>query len=270
MNKKKEFIIGFILLTILFLTLLIVKFIRFSDFSFYVIVGWLISTSLTFLIGESRYKLVKYLYNLLFFLSITPLIILGILLPILAILSYLILYIIIITTPILILNEVNTFYNIIAITFENKLFIILTYSSIIAIVFNKYLISYPFKLAYFLKFNTSEGSITDRLKKMIEYVITPQNIRFVIYSIYFIYLSIFSFRYLDSDISFASKSIYTAIMQSFFTFLAYDSLRINSSQVIFLPSKLFSMLLKYIAVEFNEIGIGLKETSEKIQQDKNK
>lgn len=270
MNKKKEIIIGFVLLTALLLTLLIVKFISLSDFSFYVIVGWLISMFLTFLIGESRYKLVKYLYNLLFFLSITPFIILGIVLPVLAIVSYLILYIILITTPILILDEVNTFYNIITITLENKLFIALTYSSIIAIVFNKYLITYPFKLANLLKFDTSEDSITDRFKKMIEYVITPQNIRFIIYSAYFIYLCIFSFNYLENDNLFATKSNYTAIMQSFLTFVAYDSLRINSSQVIFLPSKLFSMILKYIAVEFNKIGIGLKETSEKFKKYENK
>lgn len=171
-------------------------------------------------------------------------------------------YIIVFLLP-LIFKLVNDNFKIIELSFENFIFLSLTFSSIVSIVFYKYIMKLVIKLSPF-GLNDKEKKDKEILKKMVEYIITPQNIRFIIYAAYFVYLCIFSFNYIDGKSSFDANSTYSAIMQAFFAFLAFDSLRINSKEIKFLPSKLLDNMKDYFLNE-NDV----KETENINQENKN-
>jgi hypothetical protein len=158
----------------------------------------------------------------------------------------------------LIFKLANDHFKFIVLSFENFIFLSLTFSTIVSIAFYKYIIQLVFKLSPF-GLNDTEKEESVKLKELVNYIITPQNIRFFIYSIYFVYLCIFSYNYIDGKSSFAAKSTYSAIMQAFLVFLAFDSLRINSKEIRFLPS----ILLHKVFEVFSKSG--LKDEDEKIE-----
>lgn len=137
----------------------------------------------------------------------------------------------------------NSYFEFQELSKENYIFITLTFSSIVSNVFYKWIIKLVFKLSP-IGLNDSQKTEKIKLKELIEYLITPQNIRFLIYSLYFIYMCIFSFKFLERKSFFETESVDTAIMQAFLTFLAFDSLRINSKEIKVLPSMVLTKILE--------------------------
>lgn len=262
MNIKKEIIIGFVIAIIIALTFLLVTNLSISKLFAYCFVSSMLS--LIFLI-PSNYKTNKvliFLNKIFSFFALLPVMIIVFIFPILTLLAYISIFVIFTSIPIILLDKINSHYLIVSLSFESKLFIFLTYMSITLTLLNSVFLSFIFKILALLKIDVKETSISARLKKVLEYSVNPTNIRFSIYLSYFIYICIFSFNYLESNIFFAGKSRYTAIMQSFLTFLAYDSFRINSSQVRFLPSTFLHLMLRNAISEYNKIGISLQKASD--------
>lgn len=133
------------------------------------------------------------------------------------------------------------------------MFLMLTTVSIILVGLNKYLLR--FVLRYSPVFTQNKGrNDTLELIKLTEYIFNPNNIRFIIYLLYFIFLFFFSLSYLDERSVFENKLLDNAILQAFLVFLAYDSIRINSKDIKLLPSIILARMwniFKYDATEEN-------------------
>lgn len=261
MNKGKEILPSILVLGCFVFIFYIIQNIR-IDRMFYFIFGYMMIVSIfVYINSKTRSKYVKLLCLVIIWPFIVIIGSLKFSIPIIAIILYLFFYEIIVSIPILSMNKINEFHEICSMTKETKIFLFLTYFSIISVVFNKQLIRLINKLfSIWWKYDSSESEMS-RIKEMAEYIISPQNLRFLIYSSYFIYLCIFSFNYLENISSFVNKSVYTAIMQSFITFLAFDSLRTNSTEVKFLPSILLDKLLNNFFIEIK--GFGEKEKEKK-------
>ena len=137
--------------------------------------------------------------------------------------------------------KLNNYFEVVELTKENYLFITVTFSSIFSILLHKRIIKF-FNTTLLLGISKSTNKI--ELKKLNEYIFAPQNIRFFIYSIYFGFLSIYSYSHLVNKSLFNTEIIDDAIMQAFLVFLAFDSLRINSNKIKFLPTIILERILK--------------------------
>jgi hypothetical protein len=142
---------------------------------------------------------------------------------------------------------------------ESLFFIIFTCGTIISITFNKILLKITYKISPAIK-NNSENEENKNLIKLSEYLITPSNIRFLIYLFYFIYLCYFSLKTLETNSPFTTKNMDNALMQAFLVFVAFDCLRINSKNIVFSPS---TMLIKILNIFFPTVKINNKQSNKK-------
>lgn len=151
--------------------------------------------------------------------------------------------------PPLIFTLINKHFELIKLSYENSLFIMLTFSSIASLLFYKDIIKLVCRYSV-IGINDSEKPEKVKLKKLVEYLITPENIRFGIYFLYFIFLCVISFINLERN-SISINPSYRAFMQAFLVFLAFDRLILNSKSLIILPSKLLDKILESILFEKN-------------------
>jgi hypothetical protein len=144
------------------------------------------------------------------------------------------------------LNGVNDYYNLVSISNENKIFLGLTMTIVVAVTCYKWLLFLIYHMPPF-NIKKSEKMKRFRLEELTEYIINKQNIRFVIYLLFFVYLGVYSFKVLEES-SFLESSLYDrAVLQSFLCFLAFDRVILNSKNIVLLPS----IILKKVAVAFN-------------------
>jgi hypothetical protein len=129
---------------------------------------------------------------------------------------------------------------------NTMLFLLLTFGSIISITFNKFLLRYVYIL---MPLSEKVSDNIEVYKAPTEYVIKPDNIRFLIYAFYFIYLFIYSLKLIEENTIFSSFSRDNAIMQAFVVFLAYDSLRYNSKDLKIRASHLLSKIIEVFTVD---------------------
>lgn len=170
--------------------------------------------------------------------------------PVLEIVVFVVLFWLIATFPSLVLILINRYSSLVNISDESLHFITLTSGSIIAIVFYRSIKNLTYRF-YISDINSSKIEQV-KLKGWIEYLFTPVNIRLFIYSIYFIYIFIFSIQYLEGNDLYTKRSIPTATLQAFLVFLAFDSLSTNSSQIKILPTELLKKLKEIFLTDFNE------------------
>lgn len=142
---------------------------------------------------------------------------------------------------------------------NTNLFLILTVGSIISITFNNKLL----KLVYILRplAEKISGKI-EVYKAPTEYFLKTDNIRFIIYAFYFIYLFVYSLRLIEEKTICSSYSIDNSIMQAFVVFLAYDSLICNSKDFKIKASQLLNKLIATITVYDNENDEVQKDASD--------
>lgn len=85
---------------------------------------------------------------------------------------------------------------------------------------------------------------TKRNIEMIKYLLNVNNIRFIIYLSYFIFLLDFSIKSINSDLH--EELTDFVILQAFLVFLAFDNIRMNSKDVKLHPSKLLEQVKQII------------------------
>ena len=90
-----------------------------------------------------------------------------------------------------------------------------------------------------------------KVKELIHYIFTLNNIRFCIYTIYFIFMIIYSVKYLESD----TNNELNAILQSFLTYLAFDNIIINTKNISLSPVEFLKKMINTIISdeEINEL-----------------
>ena len=149
-----------------------------------------------------------------------------------------ILYVAISFIPVSLIGFLNK-TKIILIAHEEFIFWSLTIATIISVMCNKYILKIILKHSPAFT-NNRHGKDTIELKELTKYILNPNNIRFLIYFLYFIFLLFFSVAYLRGESINNNKLLDNSILQAFLVFLAYDSIRINSKEIKLSPSLILS------------------------------
>jgi hypothetical protein len=244
MDKKSETKAGIILLGIITISIFIFVGITYSfeKLGKILLIYGLLLFIVLILYSNFRNKTIEKLASVVAFPFRILSLFFSISMPVIALLFHVFLYFmlpIIVPQLFMIINE---HFKFIELSSENNLYITLTLASLISIIFYKWIL----KIVYILspsRVNTSLKIKIYKLKDLTEYILTPQNIRFIIYSLYFVYLCVFSINLLGRKSFLDTPLKDTAVMQAFLTFLAFDSLRINSKEVRVLPTILLQKLL---------------------------
>ncbi|WP_417559077.1 MULTISPECIES: hypothetical protein [Flavobacteriaceae] len=251
MNKEKKAIFYLIVVVIISIILFVAFSLGYSflekntTFWTYFLIYFLTVITFNLLTIKIKFKMVKkavYIYSLplsiLFFLF-------QFTVPTITVLIQVVYFIIFSTAfPYLIL-KVNDYFRIIGLNSETETFLQMTVSIIIAVSFNQFILEITYRLS---PFTLKPSKKIEKLKlvELVDYIINLQNIRFVIYTSFFIYLIIFSFQQLENSTIFITSQHDRAILQSFLCFLAYDRIILNSKNIALLPSLLLNKFLTSI------------------------
>ncbi|MBZ9731692.1 hypothetical protein LB467_18570, partial [Salegentibacter sp. JZCK2] len=101
----------------------------------------------------------------------------------------------------------------------------------------------------FGEYYNSEKLKKYKFKELTDYLISGNNIRFMIYISYFIYLLLFNIFDLQNQNLYSNSMIDKAVLQSFITFIAFDNVLKNFKNLEFKPSELFNRILLSITGE---------------------
>lgn len=135
--------------------------------------------------------------------------------------------------------------NFIDLKITTHIYLIVTFSVITATLMNKQLkqLTYLFSPFRLYRTNTSKQF---EFNKLTDYFLSENNIKFIIYFCYFLYLLIFNLFTFQEHSLYSSPLMDRAVLQSFITFLALERLLSNLKDLDFKPSELLKLLLRSI------------------------
>ena len=128
------------------------------------------------------------------------------------------------------------------------IYIIVTFGVITATLMNKHLkyLTYLFSPVRLYKTNAPKRL---EFNKLTDYFLSENNIKFIIYFCYFLYLLIFNLFTFQEHSVYSSPLMDRAVLQSFITFLALERLLSNLKDLDFKPSSMLKLLLSSISGE---------------------
>lgn len=149
-----------------------------------------------------------------------------------------------------ILYKFDKTFHFIGFNFETWVYLIITFGILIAFIFHKQIKFFVYQTFPF----TSEKS-KDKGKYNLEvlnnYVISINNIRLVIFSLYFLYLIVVNFMNLEGKSFYENANVDKAVLQSFVTFIAFDRVLSTLKQTEFKPSELVTKIWMNIKHTFD-------------------
>lgn len=206
---------------------------------------------LSFRIGSLENKTTNKFLKWLIYIFTAPMAVVYIIMnfgaPFITLIVNLLLYLTISLAPVLLIGLLNK-TKIILISHEELIFWSLTIATIISIQFNKYILKFILRHSPAFT-NNRNGKDTIELMKLTKYIFNTDNIRFLIYLLYFIFMLFYSVKYLRGESINNNKLLDNSILQAFLVFLAYDSIRINSKDIKLLPSIILSRFLRAFTSE---------------------
>lgn len=258
MNKKETSAGKYLLIIVILMVTILMLSIKYIDLNskggISLAILWFCYILASFFIGNLVTEKTNPFFKTLIFILIAPAIvihlILGLIHPLMAVSINLVIYMVICFLPALVFSLINDL-GIISLAYEEQMFFTLTIATIGSILFNKIILKFIFKYSpIFRNINDKTEPIRSRkesikLRRLIEYLFVPNNIRFMIYLSYFIFLLYFSDAYITNDIVTKNRLLDNAILQAFLVFLAYDSIRINSKDLKLVPT---IILKKYLDI----------------------
>ncbi len=134
---------------------------------------------------------------------------------------------------------------------ETWSYLIITSGVIIATLLHKQITFLTFKLIPFLA-RKSEKMSRLKLVELCEYIVSKNNIKLVIYSLFFMALIVFNILSFEQNSYYDNPTIDKAILQSFVTYIALERILSNLKLTEFRPSELLKTLKLSI---FNETEI---------------
>jgi hypothetical protein len=132
--------------------------------------------------------------------------------------------------------------DLINLNFPTHIYIMVTFSVVFATLGNAqlkkliYLVS-PFRLTQLQKHKKID------FKELTDYLLSESNIKFIIYSIYFLYLIIINLFNFQQNSFYSNPETDKAVLQSFITFIALERLVTNLKELDFKPSEMIKRLL---------------------------
>lgn len=161
--------------------------------------------------------------------------------PVMATQIYLFLYLAISFSIPIIFSIIDQKLDLIGLKAETWIYLIATVGAITATLLHKQITFLTFKIIPF----TSRKSWKSRRSKIVElceYIVSKNNIKLVIYSIFFITLIIFTILGLQERSYYENSNIDNAILQSFATFIAFERILNNLELTKFKASELLETL----------------------------
>jgi len=137
---------------------------------------------------------------------------------------------------------VDQMSDLINLNFPTHIYIMVTFSVVFATLGNAqlkkliYLVS-PFRLTQLQKLKKID------FKELTDYLLSESNIKFIIYSIYFLYLIIINLFNFQQHSFYSNPETDKAVLQSFITFIALERLVTNLKELDFKPSEMIKRLL---------------------------
>ncbi len=149
----------------------------------------------------------------------------------------------------MILFRIDENYHITILNFETWVYLITTFGVISAFIFHKQIRFVVYKI---LPFNAgkSEKLKGFNLVELNNYVLSENNVRFVIFSLYLVYLITINFWGLQGNSFYENPNVDKAVLQSFVTFVAFDRVLAAFKINEFRPSGLINNLKNSIGHVF--------------------
>ena len=140
-------------------------------------------------------------------------------------------------------------FNIIPISGPMILYISMTLISIVSIVRRENLLNFVYKHSI-TRLNESKNMNRIKIKELTEGIITQKTVRFSIYFLYFVYIIMYSFCDIE-NIKVMDEKYNIAVLQAFITFLAFDNIILNCSDIKDFPSRAYYLILDSLRKSFH-------------------
>ncbi len=166
--------------------------------------------------------------------------ILSLLMPLVALLANVATYLFAAGVWLLIILAYLKSHNIITISSPTIIYISATFISIASILCRKVLLDFTYNYGI-MRVRNSKKMSRIKVKELTDGVITRNVVRFSIYFFYFIYIVVFSLSYIN-NIDMITSEYDKSILQAFMTFLAFDNIILNCSDVKKQPTRVLTLM----------------------------
>lgn len=202
--------------------------------------------------GKIKNKIISFLYLILAFPFVIFFAFYTIAFPFLILQVHLFLYLGLCFLIPTLLYRLYEFLGFSPITIQLQVYLILSFTVICSIIFYKQIryIVHAFSPA---RFKNSEKLKPYNIEELSNYLLSENNIKFVVFIIYFILIVIVNF-YNFQDLSYyKTEKIDKAVIQSFVTYIAFDRIISSLKQVEFKPSEMVKKLRLSIINKYNKL-----------------
>lgn len=171
--------------------------------------------------------------------------------PIGTIIMHTMLYVIVVAFPIIVFKGLIYFKIIENLTPELVLYIEITLAVFLSVLLNYQIRKFIYLISP-ARIHSSEKLKSFGLDKLTDYLLSENNIRFMIYSLYVIILIVMNvFKFQEKSLLINSTSD-QAILQSFITFIAFDRALALLKQLEFKPSDMVSKIIASMKNKLND------------------
>lgn len=162
------------------------------------------------------------------------------------------LFIITFGIPLILINSIETIFEL-GIKMPTMIFLSLSTASILSAYLSKYLLNFILKIATMLNDPYGDKPQQAQLKEFVTMFYQKNNVIFLIYFCYFIYLIVTAFYKIQFEKSiFDDSEIDLAILQSFLVFLAFSNMIVKSKDVTLTAQSLLRIYLKIFFSKKND------------------
>lgn len=138
------------------------------------------------------------------------------------------------------------------ITTQLEVYLTLTVTVMCSIIFHRQIryIVHAFSPA---RLKTSEKLKPYRIEELSNYLLSENNIKFVVFVIYFLIIVTVNFYNFQDSSYYETEKIDKAVLQSFVTYIAFDRIISSLKQVEFKPSEMVKKLRQSIGNKFDQL-----------------
>ncbi len=156
-----------------------------------------------------------------------------------------ILYIISFGIPFLIMDQIEILFNF-GLKRATMYFFCISFASILSVYLSKYLLKFILKISPVTMDTYTEKPKNRYLKELTTVFYQKNNIIFLIYTCYFVFLGIMSFFKIQYEQPLLSTETDMAILQSFLVFIAFTNMIIKSKDIKLAPQTILALYAKII------------------------
>lgn len=142
--------------------------------------------------------------------------------------------------PFLIMHEIEFIFGL-GLKRPTMIFLALSIASILSVYLSKYLLNFILKRSPVLRGSYEDRPSHKHLQELTAIFYQKNNILFLIYFCYFIYLSITAFTKIQLGRPIFSNEVDLALLQSFLVFIAFSNMIAKSKEVILAPQAILSI-----------------------------